>query len=1042
MTSPSADGGSQLRPAQLGAIAACGAVVVGFALQSKIPGGLPEVSDIVGYPTANGFDVRRLRNVYLWWLFGVPALAVAFYLGVRRLQAGSGTTVVRATAPIRFADDPSDLPSEVASPTVVAACLRGVVAGLILGGEVGGMAESRIGGSGLAWTVGGGLAGGVASVAAFRRSNQAHAWLIASMLVGAVLGLTGLSRTTAVLTVDQQVHRLWPWLPLWLGILLTILTATWLVRILRSASSMIEVAHRSLVVLGGMLAQALLRARLPGAQASPDLFHHGEQLSGARLLLDGAWPWRDFLAIHGITLDSLHGAVGFLVFEESFWGLMAGWLTLVDPLAAALMYLLLARLVRYRGVMSSVFCVALLGLPLIADAYLVIHTRAILLPVVLLTLIRFIDRSSWTRAAIACGLAFLLVVGTPEMAYLLPGCAVALLLTDWARRDSGASWRANFPATARFGVCGLVYTTVFASVLAAAGALDDFVFMVRTFAPDHDLTGGIPILITGIPAKVAMYGTPLATLGTIALVYWRRSRLTSVDLVMLALAIFNVGYYTKFLSRADMHVLHPWGTATPLLAFLAVALVDAVALRTKTKSPAQRRLDYAVVSLGFAFIALFPVNRTAASVGDLAGDLSERLRPADPGVETPELGYTRDDGSLSGSVTDLRYLLDESAGRPLTVFDFGNQPGLFQFMLAGRNPTRYPHVSMAIREKTQQDLIAQLEASPPDVIAYQGVGRGLYVWDGLSNSVRHYRVSEWVLRNYEPWLEVGGQRLMQRNGLGLPGPDEVEPFLSGTPSSFGDVALGPTCDWFEAAERLPFDGGSPGGAQEVAPAASLVRLAGWVLRDGVPPTEVLAVVAGQANAVGRIHVDRPDVVERFGLAAGTVAGYDLVVPLFAAQSADVALVALWPDGSQSVVAGVGSAAARDAAVVSLGAAVDDGSQTGNLDTYLPVVRSDFGFDLGAGKLDVVGVRSPQRADASWLRLQSSGLEAGTQVRLGASLSDPDRQIAAESIGDDDFLTIRVGSCPQWHGRADVPLWITSTSPLGEASIVLSSATGG
>ena len=89
-------------------------------------------------------------------------------------------------------------------------------------------------------------------------------------------------------------------------------------------------------------------------------------------------------------------------------------------------------------------------------------------------------------------------------------------------------------------------------MLAALHALDDFFFFYRTFAPDHSLTGGIPLVWLDTRFKVAA----IAPVVLVILAIWffavalRARRSPAVDdWVMASLAITVLLYYPKFLAR-------------------------------------------------------------------------------------------------------------------------------------------------------------------------------------------------------------------------------------------------------------------------------------------------------------------------------------------------------------------------------------------------------------------------------------------------------------------------------------------------------------
>ena len=94
---------------------------------------------------------------------------------------------------------------------------------------------------------------------------------------------------------------------------------------------------------------------------------------------------------------------------------------------------------------------------------------------------------------------------------------------------------------------------------------------------------------------------------------------------------------------------------------------------------------------------------------------------------------------------------------------------LFHYLLDRRPSTRYFHVSMAIRKHTQADLIKELERRPPKLVVFSSSPAfGLPSWDGISNQVRHYDVSQYILDHYRPVLDSHTFVLMARNDLARP----------------------------------------------------------------------------------------------------------------------------------------------------------------------------------------------------------------------------------------------------------------------------------
>ena len=121
-----------------------------------------------------------------------------------------------------------------------------------------------------------------------------------------------------------------------------------------------------------------------------------------------------------------------------------------------------------------------------------------------------------------------------------------------------------------------VFTLVFVVFLWANGALGSFIDYFRIFAAGHELTGGIPITGDGAVFDVAVYLPPVLFLISIWYLISRvraRRPLERDDWVLLPVFFFGVLYYTKFLARADAHVLHSFAVITPLLWYIVMRVL-------------------------------------------------------------------------------------------------------------------------------------------------------------------------------------------------------------------------------------------------------------------------------------------------------------------------------------------------------------------------------------------------------------------------------------------------------------------------------------
>ena len=171
------------------------------------------------------------------------------------------------------------------------------------------------------------------------------------------------------------------------------------------------------------------------------------------------------------------------------------------------------------------------------------------------------------------------------------------------------------------------------------------------------------------------------------------------------------------------------------------------------------------------------------------------------------------------------------------MFDFSNTPGLFHHLLDRPASNRYYHVSIAIRQRTQTDLIRLLDAERPKAVVYaaSGLGGSPSVWDKVANQVRHYDVSEYLLDHYVPVLESRTFVLMRRRDDGARARREL-------------YFRTPPCDWGHTPNFL-----TPAPAQDAeatdVPFRELdpvLRIRGWAVdARGRPAKAVVATRDGK-----------------------------------------------------------------------------------------------------------------------------------------------------------------------------------------------------
>ena len=321
----------------------------------------------------------------------------------------------------------------------------------------------------------------------------------------------------------------------------------------------------AVLLVAAPVALFVFMAALPGELGTFDSYEEGQAVAAAELVRDGAFPWRDLMLTHGLMSDVVRGLVGFAVFDDSRWGLVAADDVLLVPLAWVGLYYLCAYLFWTNWLF-------LLGTQLLVVSGVVtaIETRLILVPVVLLLLAALLAKPSTPRAVAFTFVLLLQLIVTPEALVLAVAALATLAAFEFSYREKDSPLVARYRRIALCLAAALGLTVVWALTLAIFGALGDWAFGFASVIPGHRLTGGIPFLVEKTEVEVFAPSSQFSSCTRSSRSACRRRRpFAYQDWLMVAMGLFTLLYFAKFLSRADpYHLGQSFAAAVPLLFYL------------------------------------------------------------------------------------------------------------------------------------------------------------------------------------------------------------------------------------------------------------------------------------------------------------------------------------------------------------------------------------------------------------------------------------------------------------------------------------------
>jgi hypothetical protein len=1024
--------------------------LVTLALMVALPRHLKVSTDVVGYPIWADFNIEWLVDLYYLGVLFFPLLALAVYLAQTWLAARLGLTAAgeHRSTPVETAREPevSTADRRVPAWAVVRALAVGAsfaLAATIVGGATADYFWITLAAVSAGYTA---LLFGIAWF--MRRGDGAHQEMATSAAkvnaIAAPLAILGLWAATASITVTVastgQVHH-YPWLPWWVVVALTVAAAGWIWPRLLAAQTepaIRAIEHKTILYVTAPLVLFLLMTWMQGDLNQIDVFHEGELLVAAKLTAGGALYWRDLLSAHGLFQDILMPLLGMRLLGDSRWGMLTANPVLWAPLTFVFFYFLGAWLFER----SWAFVVALMVL-LVSLQFVTLDPRFMFWPLILLLLgVALQSRKAWISAVVGVALTAQAIL-VPESAYCVPACGVIVILHDLYQRRRGATLMATFSKSIWMIGGGVALFAVFSLYLVSQHALGDFFFYYLIFVPGHELVGGLTIhLRANGPFFVFVeLAPPIATVlgfGYFAAMVIRRQPLDARAWVIGASALFALLYYTKFIERADLgHGDQAYGEALPLILFLiyrACTWVDRALLRSDWFGSIGRIVGRQPVSvmLLVATLVLIVTPSEVHTGPQLLAWLAatpDRYHPtaANPPA-LPLVGYS-ENAIDPATVQDMQAVFNAYLQPGDWVFDFSNQPALVYYLLGQSPHTRYYHVTMALTERAQKDLISELKHDPPKLIVFTDETYGLLNWDGIPNMVRSYEVSQYILDNYTPLLSTHTQIIYGRTSDQL-SPAAAQSLPLQQPVMTSDLAFGGfSCDWGYAPNFLFISPPAP--THQVTPVTltttadpnAIVTFEGWA---GDPTTQATAsqvVVTLGGKVVGQIAPnDVTAALERPGF---VTSGYRLTVSVPDALLSD-------PNGMQSLrVFGVSSRGVASELIDSPGAAGPPVAQISLADgTTVPVRGGEV-----TGPVDIIIpfhqiLISPPAgsawADYRWLEIDtSSSFAKDVWAVYDGQTGEPGHQIIFRTLGGSStVLRVYVGSCAQWHGYGAIPLFLS------------------
>jgi hypothetical protein len=894
-----------------------------------------------------------------------------------------------------------------------------------------------------------------------------------SLLAIGVLPLLYLaSMGTTIYVVSQHHYVHYPWLPLWLIGIATLLSLALWAREVRHdglGEDALRLESKYLTWLVGPVAVFLFTARIAGngsgslaASLSGNQmpafwgFDDSHWLALPNLIFNhGLFPWRDVYVIHGLFQDVLAGQVGLSLFGYSWWGAWAGIGVLVIPLFWVMFYLFTAYFSRTNRLLLVSFVVGIVT-GLLGGEFSLFSTRFIFLPPLFILFDQMLKKknSGWTAGFMA--LAFVSFLLTPEMSLFVMCFLGAIVLFEFATRKKESSLRAKYPMTLGCGVTGVIFTMIWFVFLAVNNSLVAFLQFFPFFAFSRSLevaralrwdpsTDSFVTFLFLVP--VVLW---LVTCWKVVAKVRQRKSWSPMDISMVAAALMAISFLTKAIDIPDAwHVVESFTVAIPLLVFWSVEVLELLDSWTQKILTGPRRGSHKLRSPHLVTASLTGIIIVGSlllpfAIGNY--EFPNSVKHAIMGVpsrfhgvnQTPasgRLGYTIPGSVDTSQINGLGQLLDLYAGPTAPVVDYSNEPGVTYFLLNRVPGSQFYIQEVAQTTPTQNKFISDLKTSRPPVVILNNTSFGYPNIDGVPDSIRSYSVSNYIFSHYSPLVNYQGQLLLLRNDLVASAPP-LPPLPSGSTAVNVGIS-GPTC----SLGSIPNFFTPPANSSMLPMVTAHVSLvssstgttSGWAIdpRTSHAAGRVVAVsAAGKVVANVKTGGRRPDVAFIIRSGRARQSGFTMKLPNGTKES--LTYYGLTKDGYAFLL------------VPHEGASTVN---TVNLPSTIKVVgktyRTFASFSSGEVEVSGTGLNRVFRIDVPsgvdlqsypWLKISSQlGFEQSTFALSNSVSSDPGSEITFNTLRrNTKSVVVDVNACLQWHSyQATKPLFVRiNDAPIG------------
>lgn len=470
-----------------------------------------------------------------------------------------------------------------------------------------------------------------------------------------------------------------------------------------------------------------------------DIFHEGEWLAPAVFIQNNLIPYKDFFPIHGALKDGILPFISFKIFGTTVLSARL-FDSIISPILISIGIFLLLRAILKISHPIFVLIYLVLDQSWIRAFYNYSDSRYIPLTYMALATFHSYKNPNKKNLILFVIMSYLTMFFSPEL-IIFVGPANFLLLVRLYLLCSIKTFKeyAIFYAASNMIILFLSFLS---------GVLTGILDLIFRFSSNLWLVGGVPLVWENMmrDSRTILYMYVIAFL--ILFLYLTLSSIKSKKLdwsyywkllIFISLALS----FSKFITRMGNHIYEtlPYVTLSNII-IISFIYSYILYLTSSFRLKMQRFVIYLEIPTITVLLIMLGMPQLISTSNEGKETYANRI-----GFITKEYKSDKQYKDFKNLKIDTKELVEEG----YRFLDFSNSPVATYYYSQLPPASKFLTMTAAAQPTTQRVIINELTNTKNLAVIWSGPG--FRYWDYISNTVRNYELSNYIINNFEPYIQ-------------------------------------------------------------------------------------------------------------------------------------------------------------------------------------------------------------------------------------------------------------------------------------------------